>query len=91
MIFEAGNQTAFDAAIAKYHGVAEAANTASQFRWFIDRGTWSFNTKSPFEWMTRLQECKLEKILDKIPGLFFVTDLATGTFFLVRLRNWLIS
>jgi len=86
VIFEAGNQTAFDTAIAKYHAAAEVANTASQLRWFIDRGTWSFNTKSPFEWMTRLQECKLEKIVDKIPAMVFVTDLATGTLFLVRLK-----
>ncbi|PVH84080.1 hypothetical protein DL98DRAFT_399245, partial [Cadophora sp. DSE1049] len=81
VIFEAGNQTAFDTAIAGYHAAAEAANTASQFRWFIDQGTWSFNTKSPFDWMTKLQAYTLEDVVDSIPGPIFVADSATDTFF----------
>ncbi len=80
-IFNSGNATAFDEAIALYHAKAEAANTASQFRWFIDQGIWSFATTSPFEWMTQLQRYTLDSVIDKIPGPIFIGDAASDTAF----------
>ncbi|KAG4438045.1 hypothetical protein IFR05_006459 [Cadophora sp. M221] len=80
-IFRSGNKTAFDKTIAGYHAAAEAANTASQFRWFIDQGTWSFATPSAFDWLTQLQSYTLEDVVDKIRGPVFVGDSASDTVF----------
>lgn len=80
-IFNSGNKTAFDDAVDAYHAKAEAANTGSQFRWFVDQGTWAHDTTSPFDWMTQLQAYTLEGVVDKIPGPIFVADSASDTFF----------
>jgi hypothetical protein len=76
-IFSSGNATAFDAAIA----VAHASPTiGSQFKWFIDQGTWAWNTTSPFVWMTKLQQYTLKEDVQNIPGPIFVADSATDAF-----------
>ncbi|KAK5266248.1 hypothetical protein LTR96_008643 [Exophiala xenobiotica] len=80
-VFQTGNASAFDSAVDAYREKAAAANTATQFRWFVDQGTWAFDTQSPFDWMTQLQNYTLDGVVDKIPGPIFVADSASDTFF----------
>ena len=77
-IFNSGNKTAFDNAVDTFR-VSTKAST--QFRWFVDQGTWAFATTSPFDWMTQLQAYTLDGITDNIPGPIFVADSALDTFF----------
>ncbi|KAL7622062.1 hypothetical protein AAE478_007563 [Parahypoxylon ruwenzoriense] len=68
--FESRNQTAFDA----YMNAARTSpETPTLFKWFIDQGLWSFNTKSPYDWFTRLGEIKLDgEILSSVTCPVFV-------------------
>jgi pimeloyl-ACP methyl ester carboxylesterase len=82
-IFKTGNATNFDNAVNAARLNAAASNNGTQFRWFVDQGTWAFDTASPFDWMMQLQRYTLDTdgVIDKIPGPIFVADSATDTFF----------
>ena len=77
-IFNSGNKTAFDNAVNTFRASPKAS---TEFRWFVDQGTWAFATKSPFDWMTQLQAYTLNGVTDLIPGPIFIADSATDTFF----------
>lgn len=47
-IFNTSNATAFDQAVLSAY---EQPNTSSQFRLLVDEGLWTYNTRSPYEWM----------------------------------------
>ncbi|KAE8379708.1 Alpha/Beta hydrolase protein [Aspergillus bertholletiae] len=79
-LFRSGNATAFDAATwAAYNKL-----DSTQFKWGIDQGLWSFNTTSPFEWLTIMGEMAISQpMLDNITCPVFVAsgeddDLAPG-------------
>ncbi|KAH8695270.1 dipeptidyl aminopeptidase/acylaminoacyl peptidase [Talaromyces proteolyticus] len=76
--FKAGNATLFNALINK---VRETPSVSSKFRWSIDQGLWSWDTTSPFEWMTALQNYTLAPVIDKIKGPVFVGDAQNDLFF----------
>lgn len=50
-LYESGDQPEFDTVI---NGIAANTSTSSQARWLIDQSLFSFNTHSPYEWLTRL-------------------------------------
>lgn len=77
-IYNSGNATTFDNAVNTFKAGPQAS---TQFRWFVDQGTWAFETTSPFDWMTQLQQYTLNTTVDKIPGPIFVADSATDNFF----------
>jgi dienelactone hydrolase len=81
-IFNTWNKTAFDTAINKVRASAVLTDTQTQFRWFIDQGTWTSVTTSPFDWLTDTQTFKLDPdVIAEIPGPIFVADSKTDTFF----------
>lgn len=47
-LYNSGNQTAFDAVL---NAVRLDATNPSSARWAINQGLWSFDTKSPYEWL----------------------------------------
>ncbi|KAH8681941.1 Alpha/Beta hydrolase protein [Xylariales sp. PMI_506] len=56
-LFASGNASAYDAVML---GLMNSPSTPTQLRWGIAQGTWSFNTTSPFEWLTRLAQITAE-------------------------------
>ena len=77
-LFKSGNQTAFDNEI---NAARASPNVSTEFRWFVDQGTWSFNTPSPFAWLTQLQAYTLKGVIDQIQGPVFVGDAQDDMFF----------
>jgi dienelactone hydrolase len=81
-ILKTGDKIAFDNATNKIRASAALTETQTQFRWFIDQGTWASVTTSPFDWMTQIQTFKLDPdVIAQIPGPMFVADSATDAFF----------
>lgn len=68
-LFNSGNSTGYDAAM---NEIRNNPSKSTETRWFIDQGLWSFNTTSPFEWMTRFREIGLEGLVDLITTPVFV-------------------
>ncbi|KAH8895230.1 alpha/beta-hydrolase [Thozetella sp. PMI_491] len=50
-LFASGDAATFDAVMLN---LMNNATIPTQFRWLIGQGLWSFNTTSPFEWLTEL-------------------------------------
>lgn len=57
-LFESGNKTEFDALMLSFLG-----NTTipTQLRWLIAQSLWVFKTSSPYEWLTKLREFKIDQ------------------------------
>ncbi|KAM0467064.1 hypothetical protein ACHAPV_000578 [Trichoderma viride] len=57
-LFESGNKTEFDALLLSFIG-----NTTipTQLRWIIAQSLWVFKTPSPYEWLTKLREFKVDQ------------------------------
>jgi pimeloyl-ACP methyl ester carboxylesterase len=68
-LFSSGNRTAFDAAM---NEIRTNTSTSSVTRWVIDQGLFSFNTTSPFDWMTRFSALGIEGLTDTIQGPVFI-------------------
>lgn len=62
-LYEEGNKTAFDAAVAN---TVEDPNIPTGLRWGVQQGLWSFNIQSPFDFLEYTKEFTLEGITDKI-------------------------
>ncbi|KNG82479.1 hypothetical protein ANOM_009526 [Aspergillus nomiae NRRL 13137] len=70
-LYRSGNATAFDAVVWE----AYKKLSSTQLKWGLDQGLWSFNTTSPFEWMTKMGEMALnQSMLDKITCPVFVAS-----------------
>ena len=71
------NASLFDATI-KYvydlvvHGQLGSGST--EFRWLIDQRLWSFNTNSPFTWLTEIGKFSLEGIYESVTCPVFIGD-----------------
>ncbi|KAL7937099.1 Alpha/Beta hydrolase protein [Trichoderma chlorosporum] len=70
-LYNAGNKEAVDQAVAFALSNPEAPTA---FRWAIEHGLWAFNTKSPFEWVTKCLDFKLGDVVQNIKVPFFVAD-----------------
>ncbi|EHK40485.1 uncharacterized protein TrAtP1_006589 [Trichoderma atroviride] len=57
-LFESGNKTEFDALLLSFIG-----NPAmpTELRWIIAQSLWVFKTTSPFEWLTKLRDFKVDQ------------------------------
>jgi dienelactone hydrolase len=77
-IFKSGNATLFNSIIDK--AVADPS-TSSALRWAVQQGMWSFNVKTPFEWMTKAQEYNLIGLTQNITAPVFVGDAQNDQFF----------
>ncbi|KAM0455286.1 hypothetical protein ACHAO4_004164 [Trichoderma viride] len=57
-LFESGNKTEFDALLLSFIG-----NTTipTELRWIIAQSLWVFKTPSPYEWLTKLREFKVDQ------------------------------
>ncbi|KAL7790875.1 Alpha/Beta hydrolase protein [Trichoderma ceciliae] len=71
VLLKAGSKEAVDQAVSCAVAGPGASTT---FRWAVEQGLWSFNTKSPFEWATRCLEFKLGDAVRNIRIPFFVAD-----------------
>ncbi|KND86430.1 2,6-dihydropseudooxynicotine hydrolase [Tolypocladium ophioglossoides CBS 100239] len=52
-LFNSGNKTAFHHIVLS---IMESSSYPTQFRWIIGQSLFAFNTRSPFEWFTRLSK-----------------------------------
>ena len=77
-IFKSGNATLFNYIIDK--AVADPS-TSSALRWAVQQGMWSFDAKTPFEWMTKAQEYSLANLTQDIKAPIFVGDAEDDQFF----------
>lgn len=55
-IYESGNATEFDEYML---GFINNASTPIQSKWIVQQGLYAFNTKSPYDWLTRLGEANV--------------------------------
>ncbi|KAK5993577.1 20-hydroxy-prefusarin hydrolase FUS2 [Cladobotryum mycophilum] len=69
--FESGDEVTFNQAIEK--ALANPAAPTS-FRWSIEHGLWAYNTKSPFDFLSRCQSFSLAEILHQIKTPVFSGD-----------------
>lgn len=70
-IFKSGNATLFDKYVMQGLANPEAPTSVV---WGVQQGLWSFNVKSPFEWMTKVQEYTLANVVNKIKTPVFVAQ-----------------
>ncbi|KND87182.1 2,6-dihydropseudooxynicotine hydrolase [Tolypocladium ophioglossoides CBS 100239] len=77
-IFESGNATLFNYIIEQ---VLADPKTETSVRWAVQQGMWSFNVKTPFEWVTRAQAYNLTDLTQKIKVPVFVGDAQNDEFF----------
>ncbi|KAF4945727.1 hypothetical protein FGADI_11730 [Fusarium gaditjirri] len=71
-LFLSGNSTAFDDEI---YSLIQNPKLPTALSWLINQGTWAWNTKSPFKWLTMVGEFKLEEqTLSKINCPVFVAS-----------------
>ena len=70
-LYQNGNKTAFDAIVWE----AYKQTTVTSQKWGIDQGLWSFNTRSPFEWLTKMSKMAINQtMLDNITCPVFVAS-----------------
>jgi dienelactone hydrolase len=78
-LFNSGNRTGFDDIM---NHIRLDPSQPSQSRWLIDQGLFSFDTESPFEWMTRFTNTSLVGLADQISTPVFIgagqDDTLTG-------------
>jgi dienelactone hydrolase len=77
-LFKSGNQTAFDSAV---FAAISSPNAVTELKWTIEQGLWAFNTRSPFNWMSQIQNYTLEGLVDKISCPVFCADAQDDMFF----------
>ena len=77
-LFKAGNKTAVDKIIFE---VINDPETETSVRWSIQQGLWSFNTDSPFDWLTKIQAYTLKDVVKNIKAPVFVGDAQNDIFF----------
>lgn len=77
-LFQSGDAELFDSMLEK--GLKEPGIPTTA-RWGVNQGTWSFNVKSPFEWLKRSKEYTMEGLIDRIKVPVFVGDVENESFF----------
>ncbi|ETN36284.1 uncharacterized protein HMPREF1541_08561 [Cyphellophora europaea CBS 101466] len=77
-LFNAGDQAAFDEAV---EAMRAQPDLASNVRWGLEQGLWSFNTRSGFEFFEKTKEFTMEGIIDKIQVPVWIADAEFEGFF----------
>lgn len=57
-LFESGNKTEFDALLLSF---IDDTTVPTQLRWLIAQSLWVFDTPSPYEWLSRLRQYKVDQ------------------------------
>ncbi|GBF66383.1 20-hydroxy-prefusarin hydrolase [Trichophyton mentagrophytes] len=79
-LFKSGPENAklFDSILAE--GLAEPS-TETFTKWAVQQGLWSFNTESPFEWLSQTQKYNMDGFAQNITAQIFVGDAQNDQFF----------
>ncbi|KAF4960806.1 hypothetical protein FSARC_10358 [Fusarium sarcochroum] len=77
-LFKSGKKEELDQEILK---VQKDSHTASNIRWGIDQGKWSFKTESAYEFLEKSEAYTMEGIVNKIKAPVFVSDGQSDMFF----------
>ncbi|KAI0018488.1 2,6-dihydropseudooxynicotine hydrolase [Xylariomycetidae sp. FL0641] len=83
-LFEAGNATAFNAAIDAYLAGPDAVTAA---RWVFQQGLWAFRVATPYEWVQALQAYTLDGLVQDIVAPVFVAQAQDDMFFPTQPRE----
>lgn len=78
-LYQSGDKDKFDELILE--AIAEPGILPTGARWSIQQGLWSFNTRSPFEWVTKVQQYNLSGLAEKIDVPIFIGDAPNDSFF----------
>jgi pimeloyl-ACP methyl ester carboxylesterase len=70
-LFNAGNKTAFDTQILAIESDGSVPTSA---RWGLEQGLWSFNTKSPFDFLTMSKQYTVKDIINRIQVPVWIAD-----------------
>lgn len=76
-IHDSGDKAKFDELAQKYL----KPGVPTGLRWGLEQGMWSFNTTSPFDFVTMVQKFTLEKVAHKIKTPTFIGDAEDDIFF----------
>ncbi len=77
-LFNSGNKTTFDKVM---NGLRTNTSAPTQTRWAIDQGLWSFNTPSPYDWISGLQKYTLKDVVGNITMPILSADGQDDQFF----------
>lgn len=77
-LFNAGDAATLNSII---DGVVQSPSTKTNIRWGIQQGLWSFNCKTPFEWLTAIQSYTLEGLTQNVTTPIFIGDSQNDLFF----------
>ncbi|CAH0046982.1 unnamed protein product [Clonostachys solani] len=68
-----------------FNSIIEAAvaepSTDTVMRWGVQQGMWSFNVRTPFEWLTKALAYNLTDVADTIQQPIFIADAQLDKFF----------
>lgn len=78
-LYQSGDKNKFDELILE--AIAEPGLLPTGARWALQQGLWSFNTRSPFEWVTKTQQYSLNGLAEKIDVPIFIGDAPNDSFF----------
>ncbi|KAK2756720.1 hypothetical protein FQN54_005166 [Arachnomyces sp. PD_36] len=70
-LFDSGNASAFDAAVLE---AIHAPGAPTSLRWGAEQGLWSFNMRSPYEYLQLTKEFAVEEWIDQIDMPTWVAD-----------------
>lgn len=77
-VYRSGNKEQFDAIV---NGSLQDPSTPTGVKWSLQQGLWSFNTQSPYDWLTKTLQYNLTGVADKIRAPTFVGDAELEMFF----------
>ncbi|KAF3492149.1 2,6-dihydropseudooxynicotine hydrolase [Arthroderma uncinatum] len=77
-VFESKNAKLFDSILGK---ILADPSSPSAIRWGVQQGLWSFNTESPFNWLSATQAYNMAGFTEKITVPVFVANAQNDQFF----------
>ncbi|KAK2872127.1 hypothetical protein FQN49_002537 [Arthroderma sp. PD_2] len=77
-VFKSGNANLFDSIMGE---IIADPSTSSNIRWVVQQGLWSFNTESPFEWLSKTQAYNVDGFIQNITMPVFVANAQNEQFF----------
>ena len=77
-LLNSGNKTGFDSII---DSMLATPDLPISTRWGVEQGLWSFNIKSPFDWLQSVKNYTLEGITDRFTMPVWTADAQYESFF----------
>lgn len=78
-LYQRGDKGKFDKLI--LGAIAEPGLLPTSARWAIQQGLWSFNSRTPFEWVAKTQQYNLSGLTENIDTPIFIGDAPNDSFF----------